>query len=395
MSEEMIPLKKEGNLAEDTEVQLSAIDVELPGKPKRPRRERRRRRWFGKALAVYTVLLLVGVATALWFLNAALKSEGDKSPRPMLETYLMWLELGDYDAIYDASGFIPDALNTKEQYVAYLKNLYKDATSFSLREVPSATGPKHYGVYDGDKKLSDITLTASPEGDGSSWYVTTDIVRQPTYTLIASEDITLTVNGTDIHRLDLPSENLEETLFPRMDGSVLELPAIRVYTLSSLINPPVFEAKTADGEPCTVETNDGRTVITLPPAENEVYENEDRAVIVTAAYAAFMKTGKKLDELAPLIHPASGLYHSLQNHTVTESVDDDIYHLREIEFSNYYRYAEDAYTCDISYRPLYGWRGDLITDSPTVYCRLSFLKHNGEWLLYAITELDPPDTNEP
>ena len=23
------------------------------------------------------------------------------------------------------------------------------------------------------------------------------------------------------------------------------------------------------------------------------------------------------------------------------------------------------------------------------------LKHNGEWLLYAVTELDPPETNEP
>lgn len=391
MSEEMIPLKKTGILAEDTEVELSAIDVELPGKRRKPRRTRKRRRWFGKALVAYTVLLFAGVACALWFLNTALKAESEKSTRPILETYVSWLELGDYDAIYEASGFVPDALNTKQQYITYLKSLYEGAESFSVREVPTPTGPKHYAVYDGNKKLSDITLTANPEGNGSSWYVTTDITRQPTYTLVASEDIQLTVNGVDIHRLDLPSENLEETLFPLPDGSVLELPAIRVYTLASLINPPVFEALTLGGDPCLVETSGTISVMTLPETTNEQYEAEDRAVIATSIYAAFMKTGKNLEELAPLVHPASGLYRKINEHTVTESVDDDIYQLREIETTNYYRYADDAYTCEISYRPLYGFQGNLIDDCPTEHYRLSFLKQNDEWLLYDITPIEEKD----
>ena len=388
MSEEMIPLRKTGILVEDAEVELSAIDVELPGKPKK-RRRARRRRWFGKALAVYTVLLLGGVGYLLWTLLGVLRIESEKSTRPILETYVEWLEQGDYNAIYDASGFIPTALNTKAEYLAHLKDLYKDAESFAVREVPSSSGPKHYAIYDGNKKLSDITLTASPEGNGNSWYVTTDIARQPTYTIIASEDMQLTVNGIDIQLLDLPTENLEETLFPRMDGSMMEIPAIRVYTLEALINPPVFEAKTVDGGPCVMETDDtNTTVLTLPLEENEVYENEDRAVIVTSLYAAFMATGTKLDELAPLVHPTSGLYHTLNEYTTENTVDDNIYHLREIEFSNYYRYADDAYTCEITYRPLYSVNGTLVDNSPTVRCRLSFLKENDEWLLYNITELE-------
>lgn len=388
MSEEMIPLRKTGILVEDAEVELSAIDVELPGKPNQ-RRRARRRRWFGKALAVYTVLLLGGVGYLLWTLLGVLRIESEKSTRPILETYVEWLEQGDYNAIYDASGFIPTALNTKAEYLAHLKDLYKDAKSFAVREVPSSSGPKHYAIYDGNKKLSDITLTASPEGNGNSWYVTTDIARQPTYTIIASEDMQLTVNGIDIQLLDLPTENLEETLFPRMDGSMMEIPAIRVYTLEALINPPVFEAKTVDGGPCVMETDDtNTTVLTLPLEENEVYENEDRAVIVTSLYAAFMATGTKLDELAPLVHPTSGLYHTLNKYTTETTVDDNIYHLREIEFSNYCRYADDAYTCEITYRPLYSVNGTLVDNSPTVCCRLSFLKENDEWLLYNITELE-------
>lgn len=388
MSEEMIPLKKTGILAEDTEAELSAIDVELPGKPQKPRRPHKRRRWFGKLLAVYTVLLLVGVACALWFLNVALKNENEVSTRPALEAYLGWLELGDYNAIYEASGFKPDALNTKEQYLTYLKSLYDGADSFAVREVPSVKGPKHYAVYDGSKKLSEITLTANPEGTGTSWYVTTDIVRQPTYTLIASEDVQLTVNGLDIHRLDLPSENLEKALFPLPDGSMLELPAIRKYTLASLINPPVFEALTADGEPCVTETRDNVTVVTLPETTNEQFENEDRAVSLMQMYAAFMATGKNREQLTPYLHPASGLYRAVSEHTVTESVDDDTYVLIDIGLDNYYRYAENAYTYDVSYRPLYGFRGELVDDSPTEYYRLSFLKQNDEWLLYAVTKLD-------
>lgn len=376
-------------LAEDTELDAPVIvtgdDVEPALLLPDPEVPKKKKHVFLKALSIYAVLLLAAAAVGLWFLYSYLAAFEADTPNPTLHKYLEWVESENYEAIYAASGFEESTLNTKEEYLRYLKTLYADASDLSLREKVMADGSKCYPLYSGDKKLATLLAVRSPEGDGSAWFVTTETVYQEPFTLIASNDVRLTVNGTDIHLLSLISKEVQNEVFPTAEDAEITLPVVHAYTLEGLLNPPVVTALTLSGEACTVEV-DGQTIRVLSPdTETEQQSNKAYAIEAATTYAKFVAKDATRTQLLKYVHKESELYQTIRNFSNVWFNQHDSYEFRDITVTNYSRYADTDFSCIVSFQPIYTKAGKTIEGTPVHY-QMTFLQIDGEWWLYSLSQ---------
>ncbi len=378
-------------LAEDTTVNETDTAVEssedcqliLPD-PVIPQPKKKRR--FLKGLSIYAALLISLAAVALWFFNSYLTKYEAATPNAALETYLEWIRTEDYDAMYASSGFEETQLNTKEIFISYLESLYADTADLSLREqITKDESVRRYSVYSGDKKVSTLLLARSPEGDGSAWYVTTEVTYQEPFSLIVSDDIRLTISGTDVHLLSLPSTEIQSEVFPIIENATVALPTIRKYTLEGLITAPVISALTLDGKECTVE-RDGQTLyVRSPSTQEEKDTNEAFAVDIAKTYAKFVAKDASRTELLKQVHKESVLYNTIRNFSNVWFNKHDSYEFRDVSVTNYTRYSQSDFSCVVNFQPVYFRDGKAIESMPVHY-QMSFLQIDGEWTLFSLTQ---------
>ncbi len=377
-------------LAEDTELDAPVIVVGDDAEPTLPLPDpevpKKKKRVFLKVLSVYALLLLAAAAVGLWFLYSYLAAFEANTPNPALRKYLEWVETENYEAIYEASGFEESGLNTKEQYLVYFDTLFSDAGELSLREKTTTDSSRHYySLYGDDEKLADLVAARSPEGDGSTWYVTTETVYQEPFTLIASDDVRLTVNGTDIHLLSLTSREVQSEVFPTAEDAELTLPVVRAYTLEGLLNPPTVTALTLSGEACTVEM-DGQTIRVLSPDTETVQQaNKEFAIEAATTYAKFVAKDATRTQLLKYVHKGSELYRTIRNFSNVWFNTHDSYEFRDITVTNYSRYADTDFSCIVSFQPVYTKEGKTIEGTPVHY-QMTFVQLDGEWWLYSLSQ---------
>lgn len=381
--------------AEDTVVESPAFlpvgeepDVVEP----LPKVKRKKKRFsFWKAVSIYAVLLVAVAAVALWFFHSFLEKYEAATPNAALDRYLTWVDTEDYESIYESSNFEETHLNTKAEYIQYLKSVYDNAEDLSVRQqVTSSDTLLKYSVYSGNVKLSNITLAKDPAGDGSAWYVTTEPQYQEAFTLIASDDVRVTVNGTEIHLLDLKREEVQAELFPTIEEAEIVLPTVYSYTLEGLLNPPTVTALTLNGDKCVV-VNEGQTVRVLSPTADTVKAEEEALAIEAATtYAKFVARDASMTKLLEYIHPESQLYKTIRNFSNVWFNTHEGYDFGEITVSNFSRYSSDDFTCIVSFQPTYIFEGETVNAAPVNYC-MTFLQVDGEWMLYSLTQTTAQD----
>ena len=351
-----------------------------------PRVKKRKKTRFWKGLSVYAVLLIAVVAVGLWFFYSFLEKYEAATPNAALERYLTWVSMEDYESIYESSGFEESHLNTKEQYIHYFKNLYDNADDLSLREQVTTDDSVHrYSLYSGKEKLSNIVLARDPEGDGSSWYVSTELQYQEPFTVIASGDVRLSVNGTEINLLQLKATEIQKSVFPTVEDAEITLPVIQQYTIEGLLNPPTVTALTLGGEECIVK-QDGQTIPVFAPAtDTQQKELEDLAIEAATTYARFVARDASRTTLLEYVHKDSELYQTIRNFSNVWFNTHEGYDFHDIAVSAFNRYSSDDFTCIVSFQPTYLFEGETVTAAPVNY-RMTFLYTEDAWMLYSLTQ---------
>ena len=375
-------------LAEDAELDKPVLDDEsLPAiiipdlEAPAPKKKRR----FLKGLSIYAAVLLVIGAVAVCFLHANLAKYEAGTTNAALRTYMEWVETKNYEAIFQAAGFEESGLNTKQEYLNYFETLFADAADLSVREKPTTDGSKRYALYSGNKRLVNLVLAVSPEGDGKGWYATTELIYQEPFTLVASDDIRLSVNGTDINLLSLPSKEVQSTVFPTAENAEAALPVLREYTLEGLLNPPTVTALSLSGEACTVDA-DGQTLrVLLPAAETEKQANQELAIEAATTYAKFVAKDATRTQVLKYVHDDSELNRSIRNFSNVWFGSHESYEFRNITVTNYGSYSSSDFFCTVSFEPIYTKNGKKIEATPVHY-RMSFLRDGDEWLLYTLSQ---------
>lgn len=350
--------------------------------PLPPRRKPR----FFRGLCLYFVIVLAVILVGLWFFYSYLAKREAATPNAALQRYMDWVIAGDYESIYQTSGFEESLINNKESYLRYLETLYKDASDLTVRQqVTTDTEVTRYSLYSGSKRLSTLLLARSAEGDGTAWYVTTDLAQQPTYTVTAAEDVRLTINGVDVSLLSLPSAEVQSEVFPTAEGATVTTPTVRRYTLDNLLTPPTVAALTLGGEDCTVVTEGESIYVFSPETADDRTTHEQLAVEAAKTYAKFVAKDASRTQLLKIIHKDSQLYQTIRNFSNVWFNKHESYEFRNVEFAKYTRYTADDFSCVVSFQPIYMRNGKPIQSTPVCY-RMTFLRVEGEWTLYALTQ---------
>lgn len=378
-------------VAEDSPITAPVLQPESDGEPTLllpdPLPVPQKKHRFFKGLCIYFVLLLAASAVLLWFLYHQLEQYETSTPSAALNTYLQWIQDDNYEAMYDAAGYEDTTLNSKSDYIAYLQSLYGNADTIELREkVTSDSNLLRYALYSNGQKLSEITVSRSPEGDGTSWRAITDLVYQEVYTVTASEDLSLTVNGTEIHLLSFPSVEIQTEMFLSKEDADVTLPIIRKYTLEGFLNPPVITAHTFNGDECTVVKNGNDWSVEIPMSDDNRAAQEALAVDAATAYAKFVAKDEEKSTLLKKIHKSSQLYQTVRSFSNTWFSAHQAYEFRDLTVTDYTCYSTQEFSCTVSFRPIYTRYGKTVED-PTVHYRMSFLLDGDNWLLYSLQQM--------
>lgn len=164
----------------DDETSPLAPDVSSPAAKTRLKGsgKRRPRPWFWIGLLFY-FLLLLGIGTFVLFsLSRFLTRYEAGTPSAAVNRYLELLRTGDFDTIYAESGFKPTAFTGKSEYIAYLRELYREPENLhTVEKIIDSDTRKQYIVYRGDERIGVLHLTPNPRTAGPpgrfapSWHI--------------------------------------------------------------------------------------------------------------------------------------------------------------------------------------------------------------------------------
>ncbi len=376
-------------LAEDTVMEVPVYPESDSTPPPKKRR-------FWKILSIYFAVLIVCITAALWFFYNRLEAYEAGTPTAALANYLQWIQDGDYEAIYAASEFEETVLNTKEEYLKYLDRLYEgDLSTLSVREkITSTEERKEYTIYIDNKRVSNLTLIKNPKWGETAWNYITAVQYLPPVSVIAADNMRITVNGVDVSLLNLTNKPAHETVWSGMKKTD-DLPAVCEYTLENLLNPPTIEALTLSGDVCEVaQTSDYVYEIYQPVAEALLAERKTLAQDTAFLYAKFVARDAEKDELLKLIHKDSDLYQTIRSFDNQWFTGHSSYEFSDVKLSSYSQFTNFDFACEVSFRPKY-YLGKTEIDGADFRCRVMFVQIENEWKLVALTNITagPSDTD--
>lgn len=376
-------------LAEDTVIEVPVYPESDSPKPPKKRK-------FVKGLTIYFAILMVLITVALWFFYNHLQAYEAKTPSAALANYLQWIQDGDYEAIYAASDFEETVLNTKEEFFKYLDRLYDgDLSTLSVREkVTSTDEHKDYTIYVDNKRVSSLTLIKNPEWGDTAWNYVTEIQYLPPVSIIAADNMRITVNGVDVSLLNLTNKPAHETVWSGMSKAD-DLPAVYEYTLENLLNPPTVEALALSGDVCEVaQTSDYVYEVYQPVAEALRTEREELAQDAAFLYAKFVARDAEKNELLKLIHKDSDLYQTIRRFDNQWFTGHYSYEFSDVKISAYSQFTSSDFACEVSFQPKY-YVGKGPIDGTPFNCRVMFVQVEDEWELVALTNIieESPDSD--
>lgn len=292
MSENQTPTPDSAIFAEDAAIQEAVVHPETDAEPAedffepeppQPRKSRGFRIGFG----IFCVLLLAAVIVALWFYQTALAKFESEQEQPPLQAYLELIKSGDYEALYASSGFQATELTGKDTYIAYLKALYADAGELSVvKQVTADSRVQRYHLYsDGDTRLATLLVSGNTDENGKTgWYITTELTYQPDYTVTASEDIDLYINGQPVDLLSADAVSVTEvqSTLLGVTADTASLPVIKSYTLTGLLMPPEIEAAGLNGTDC-IRYEQENTLVLMLADDYERSQHEELALATVKA----------------------------------------------------------------------------------------------------------------
>ena len=353
--------------------------------------KRRFRHWFWIALLLYFLLLLGIGAFALSSLSRFLTRYEAAAPSPAVDRYLTLLRTGDFDTIYAESGFEPTVFTGKADYIAYLRELYREPENLHTVEKASDAGEqKQYIVYRGDERVSLLYLDPAPVGCDAAWRAHTELRYLEPYTYTVSPQLHLSVNGVDIASSGLTGEEVRTEYYAGIDDHAVA-PSLLRYRVEGLLVPPDAQAFTDRGVavPLLPDPDEARAFT----ARGGISPGEEPEMLALAektakAYSEFLsKDAAKRDILAH-IYKGSHFYDAVAGFDNYWYGTHSSHSFENFRLYNLRSYSPDDFTVEASFD--YVVQYYRTRKYPTHYT-MTFLRIDGRWQL---TDLQADDNTQ-
>ncbi len=197
------------------------------------------------------VVVLLGVGLGFWgksYVDNAKKEFAAAEaalPESAISAYFGHINNKDFDGIYEDSMVVSPHINSKEDYIAKLQEIYQgvDTSKIEYTGLDNTDGSTDYKLYYDKKFLATLKLIKAADG---SWKASTIFAGDKNYVIEVPAGLSITANGVPIGKEYLVNENTVASNFTGMRDTS-EAPKVDVYELDNLLGEPNIEVQGESG----------------------------------------------------------------------------------------------------------------------------------------------------
>ena len=202
----------------------------------------------GAAVLVIAAVAVASAAGSFLYVNNGKKAfreaEADL-PESAISTYLSDIREGNYDRIYEDSLLVSPHLNSQEDYVTALKEIYDDVNldMLSFVEDPAAEDGVHYALVYDHVKVAELKLAKGKDG---LYHASTIFSGDNNYRIEVPDGMTLMVNGIAVGKEYCVDNDARSENFHGMNDWT-DAPKCDVYVIENLLGEPEIAVKEGKG----------------------------------------------------------------------------------------------------------------------------------------------------
>ncbi|MGN0160858.1 MAG: hypothetical protein ACI4AQ_05680 [Lachnospiraceae bacterium] len=338
-------------------------------------------------LLVYSVILIGVIGAGLGYVwNLLIDYEAGMSDVNM-ERYLTEFDAEHIGGTFDKYPAETSVYETSDVMKAWFENQVAESdVSFEKLTGQYTNATPVYEVYAGEKKIARVELSeVGKNGHGFPVWEMSGVSFDGYMDILDAVNIKVPLNAqVQINGIPVKPEDLKETEEVDLAGAagdyVEQIPGYNIYEIEGLHFEPVISVLGDN----IVEVEDAQYAVCYDYGTDEALLNEVRGRITQMAHAygtyiinkgslsdatGFM-VGKARQVLSDI--PGTGFY--LWNEEYT-------YDFQKDEITDFVRYGEDCFSCEVSYYLHVSYRGGSRNIGYDTKLQCFFVKNKGNWYL--------------
>lgn len=323
---------------------------------------------FWKIYIVAAAVLILLIHGALFWVSSFLKDYEAAQPKHVAQeifnTYFQDFSPGAYLELCDSS---ITKYETKENLIAYLDTLVKDAEITYHSVSTGMDDTLQYVVRAGDTKFASFSLEKDADGSKGRFtrYKQGDFALYTDAKTKVDVEIptgyTLYLNGVEADQSCIAEEGIETPSCTHMPEGVSGITMVK-YRVDGFIQQPTVEVRSSDGKNAPVEeVKSGVYRASVIPDPELANQYSDWFIEAATKYAIYMQYDSKVaamrfGSVAPYFDPDSRLYEDIRTVENGFVIEYERYEIKDEKAFNFIRYDDNTFSCRVTlthilYRP--------------------------------------------
>ena len=344
---------------------------------------------FWKFLGIYAGVLVVVIAAGLFWLVGLLRDYEASMPDNAMASVMQQFSSDKIEALIASNIDSISEYEKMDNVVSYFETLIaKGELSFARKSGEYTSEKPVYVVKSADRIIAKVSLSEASRNshDFTEWK--TERISLGEYveaaneiTITAPAAAQITINGKTVDDTILAASDVEVEATKNV-GDYVTTPKNNVYKISGMIAEPEILA-TLDGTELAVtesEKKPGEYTIQYPSDEELLEAQKENITAINTAYGKYIINKGSLSKLQSYMVGNAKKYVSdipavwafLYGKTYTYQFENDT-------ISNFVKYSEDCFSCDVHYDLYVEWNNENKTYDTNM--KYIFVKKKGKWYL--------------
>lgn len=326
-------------------------------------------------------LILIAAGYLFMFLVwNGLQSYEKNTPNGAMMQYVSLLRQEKYDKIYEGSNDGFTQLNRKEDYIAYLQEIYGDADLKNAVFSKKAYSDSEFLYYDliiDNTTLSTLELRYLSEDQ--RWVART-VVSSRNFYLDVLGDPTIYVNNVQLDNTYRTEESVNARNYENLyDTNVA--PKISRYHIDNLVTVPEVTVGESEQYKVVKDAIKDQFYVGYPPSAAFEATATDLIRTTATTYARYISEDAKFDELRALLYRRTDFYKAISEFNNRYFSTHDSYHFDKVQVSDIVSLGEEeGFIGTVSFDYTVNIEAKDISQTYANTYQLTFLRVSGKWL---------------
>lgn len=326
-------------------------------------------RIYFSVIAIFVLLLAVGIFVFRNWLAGYEAAQPEQIVNTVITEYL---EKGDLYSVKDEYNLKLSRYETQKSFNSAIKEL-TDGKKFT--SLSSALKPKDcdaaYVIKADDSDFLKIYL--KKDGKTKKYSVSGmefDKSLYQTFTVSATSDASVKINGVDVDAGDIADEELPNLKNYTNNGKIIKK---QIITADFLLNKPESVTATSGKKTLQVSESDNCYVVVQDFAEKDAVS--DIAGKAASTYAAYMQNDSNLTNIKKYIDPNTEFYTNIRTSLVIFSLEHESYQIKNLSVTDLHKYSENLFSCRVRLTNVLTRKGNTYEDKFDKYV---YLRRDGD-----------------